>query len=106
MPGQAIGRAQTRSRQSTDDDVAALTTALTEMARGIPELRSYVAGPNLRVRPSASDYAVAALVDDDAALEAYLDHPAHKAVYDAHLGWMIAERHAAQLPVTTGSLSA
>ena len=90
----------------TDDDVAAATAALIEMSQGIPELRSYLAGPNLRVRPSAADYAVAALVDDETALETYLDHPAHKAVYEAHLGWMIAERHAAQLPVGTGSLTA
>ncbi len=90
----------------TDDDVTALTAALTEMSRGIPELKSYVAGSNLRVRPSAADYAVAALVDDEASLAAYLDHPAHKAVYEAHLGWMIAERHAAQLPVAAGALTA
>lgn len=90
----------------TDDDVAAATAALIEMSHGIPELRSYLAGPNLRVRPSAADYAVAALVDDEAALETYLDHPAHKAVYEAHLGWMIAERHAAQLPVAAGALTA
>ncbi len=90
----------------TDDDVDRLTTALTEMAAGIPELRSYVAGANLRVRPSAADYAVAAIVDDESALAAYLDHPAHKAVYEAHLGWMIADRHAAQLPVAEGALTA
>ncbi len=87
----------------TDDDVAALTAALTEMASGIPELRSYIAGPNLRVRPSTADYAVAAIVDDEDALAGYLDHPAHKAVYESHLGWMIAERHAAQLPLGDGS---
>lgn len=88
----------------TDADVDTLTTALTEMAAEIPALRSYVAGPNLRVRPSTVDYAVTALVDDEDALTGYLDHPAHKAVYDAHLGWMIAERHAAQLAVAGGSL--
>lgn len=88
----------------TDDDVTRLTAALTEMAAEIPQLRSYVAGPNLRVRPSDVDYAVVALVDDAAALTAYLDHPAHLAVYQNHMGWMLATRHAAQLEVPAGSL--
>ena len=90
----------------TGDDVTRLKAALTEMAAGIPQLRSYVADENLRVRPSAADFAVAAIVDDEEALAAYLDHPAHKAVYEAHLGWMIAERHAAQLPLSEGTLTA
>jgi hypothetical protein len=89
----------------TPDAVAALTEALTEMAAGIPELRSYVCGDNLHVRPGGADYAVAAVVDDEAALERYLDSPLHKAVYDKHLGGMIAERSAAQLPLATGNLS-
>ena len=37
------------------------------------------------------------------ALDAYLDHPAHKAVYDRYLGRMIAERGAVQLPIERGS---
>ncbi len=45
----------------------------------------------------------AAILDDAAGLDAYLDHPLHKAVYDEHLGEMIAERAAAQLPIAEGS---
>jgi len=86
----------------TEADVTALTDALTDMAGGIPEIRSYAAGPNLRLRPGGADYGVAAIVDDAAGLDAYLDHPAHKAVYERHLGWMIAERSAVQLPVAEG----
>lgn len=86
----------------TPADVAALTEALRSMAAGIPELRSYVCGENLRLRPGA-DYGVAAIVDDEAALGAYLDSDAHKAVYERFLGWMIAERSAAQLPVSDGA---
>jgi hypothetical protein len=89
----------------TEADVAALTAALQSMAAGIPELKSYTAGPNLHLRPGGMDYAVAALVDDAAGLDAYLDAPAHAAVYERHLGWMISERAAAQLPVTEGSFS-
>ena len=86
----------------TEADVTALTDALTDMAGGIPEIRSYAAGTNLHLRPGGADYGVAAIVDDEAGLDAYLDHPAHKAVYEKHLGWMIAERSAVQLPVAEG----
>jgi hypothetical protein len=87
----------------TEADVSALTAALESMAAGIPELRSYAAGPNLHLRPGGMDYAVAALVDDSAGLDAYLDSPAHAAVYEQHLGRMIAERAAAQLEISEGS---
>jgi hypothetical protein len=89
----------------TEEEVVALTVALTRMAEQIPAIRSYVAGSNLRLRPSPSDYAVAAIVDDAEGLAAYLDHPLHAAVYAEHLGRMIAERSAAQLPIEAGTLS-
>src|SRR5690349_4765580 len=88
-----------------DADVAALTAALLDMAAGIPELRSYAAGTNLHLRPGGADYGVAAIVDDAAGLDTYLDHDAHKAVYEKYLGWMLAERSAAQLPLDAGSFS-
>ncbi len=87
----------------TESDITALTTALTEMAAAIPEIRSYAAGTNLHLRPAGADYGVAAIVDDAAGLDAYLDHPDHKAVYEKYLGWMIAERGAVQLPIAEGS---
>ena len=87
----------------TEQDVTDLTAALMQMAAGIPELRSYVAGTNLHLRPGGSDYGVAAIVDDAAGLDAYLDHPAHKAVYENFIGWMLAERSAVQLPIAEGS---
>jgi hypothetical protein len=87
----------------TDADVDALTEALQTMAAGIPELKSYIAGTNLRLRPGG-DYGVAAVVEDEAALATYLDSAAHQQVYDDHLGKMIATRIAAQLPITEGTL--
>ena len=72
------------------------------MAAGIPELRSYVCGEHLRLRPGA-DFGVAAIVEDEAGLAAYLDSAPHKEVYEKYLGWMIAERSAAQLPVGDGA---
>ncbi|WP_159499838.1 Dabb family protein [Microbacterium sp. 18062] len=89
----------------TDDDVAALTDALGEMATRIPHLRSYVAAPNLRLRPGGADYGVVAIVDDAAALDAYLDHPAHIAVFKSRIERMLGERTATQLPIETGSLT-
>ena len=71
----------------TDADVEGLTAALRAMAAGIPEVRSYVCGPNLRLRPGA-DYAVAAVVDDEAGLSAYLDSEAHQQVSC----WLYADR--------------
>jgi hypothetical protein len=83
----------------TAADIAELTSQLRDMAAQIPELRSYHCGPNLRVRPSPADFGVAAVVDDERALEAYLDSPAHAAVYERLLGRMIADRVAVQLDV-------
>ena len=82
----------------TADDVADLTAQLTQMAAGIPELRSYRCGESLRLRPGA-DFGVAAIVDDEAGLSSYLDSDAHKLVYERLLGRMIAQRGAVQLEV-------
>jgi hypothetical protein len=87
-----------------DDDVAGLTSALHAMADGIPEILSYVAQPNLHLRPGGSDYGVAAVLPDRAAVDAYLDHPQHLAVYERFLGRMIAERSAVQLSIEEGTL--
>ena len=83
----------------TADDVAELTVALREMAGGIPELVSYECGENLRLRPGGADYAVAAIVADQAGLDTYLDSAAHAAIYENYLGRMLESRMAAQLPV-------
>jgi len=87
----------------TEEDVAELTTKLRDMAAGIPELRSYECGESLRLRPGGADFGVAAIVDDEAGLSAYLDSEAHAGVYERLLGRMIAERAAAQLPVGPGA---
>jgi hypothetical protein len=84
---------------TTPEQVAELTAALTAMAAAIPELRAYVCGVNMRLRPSPADYGVAAVVDDEDGLTAYLDSDAHAAVYERLLGPMIADRTAVQLEV-------
>ncbi|NYF09850.1 hypothetical protein HDC94_001006 [Leifsonia sp. AK011] len=87
----------------TAADVADLTEALRDMAVGIPELSSYVCGESLGLRPGGADFGVAAIVADEPALSAYLDSPAHAAVYERLLGRMIAERAAVQLPVESSA---
>jgi hypothetical protein len=88
----------------TAADVTALTAALREMAGDIPELRFYECGESLRLRPGGADFGVAAVVDDEAGLSAYLDSPVHADVYEKHLGRMIASRLAVQLPVEGGTV--
>ena len=83
----------------TPADVADLTESLRAMAAGLPELISYECGESLRLRPGGADYGVAALVEHAAALDTYLDSPAHAEVYERRLGRMLAERSAVQLPV-------
>ncbi len=88
----------------TEEDVEGLTASLRAMAAAIPEVRSYVCGPNLRLRPGA-DYAVAAVVDDEAGLSAYLDSAAHQQTYTDWFSWMIESREAAQLEVDRATLA-
>lgn len=88
----------------TDAQVEAVTAALLTLPDRIPELRSYVVGPNLHLRPGGRDYAVAAILDDAAGLDAYLDHPAHVAAVEEHIAPLIAERAAVQLPLADGRL--
>ena len=84
------------------EEVEAVTAALEEMASGLPMLNGYRCGVNLRFRPSPADYAAVALVADEEALAAYLDSPAHAAVYEAHLSRMIESRQTVQLAVPDG----
>lgn len=88
----------------TEEDVEGLTASLRAMAAAIPEVRSYVCGTNLRLRPGA-DYAVAAVVDDEAGLSAYLDSEAHRRTYTDWFSWMIESREAAQLEVDRATLA-
>lgn len=82
---------------TTPEQVSGLTAALCEMAKGVPELRFYLCGENLRLRPAGADFGVLALVDDQAGLDAYLDSDAHAEVYRQFLSVMIETRQAAQL---------
>jgi hypothetical protein len=82
---------------TTDEQVAGVTSALWEMAREVPELRFYLCGRNLHLRPAGADFGVLALLDDAAGLDAYLGGEAHARVQREWLSQMVATRQAAQL---------
>lgn len=89
---------------TTDDDVAELTTALREMAAALKStLVSYDCGPNVGLTPGGADYGVAARVAMPGDLDAYLDSPEHRAVYDRVLGRIVASRHVVQLDLGAGA---
>jgi hypothetical protein len=87
---------------TTDEQVREVTDALTAMAARNPAVRLYRCGPNLHLRPGGADYGVAAVVDDEAGLVAYLDSPEHLDIFERLLKPIVAERSAVQLDV--GSL--
>lgn len=82
-------------------DVAALGTMLAELPGRVPAVREYRFGPDLGLTPGGADFAVLAVVDDEAGLAAYLEHPFHLEVR-ARIDTMAAARTRVQfaLPAT------
>jgi hypothetical protein len=80
----------------TADQVAEITAGLRALPEQIDALQRYEVGPDLGIRPGTADFAVVAQVADGDGLNAYLQHPAHKAVTDK-MQPMIATRTAAQI---------
>ena len=62
---------------TTDLQIAQAGQALLDMPREIPEIRAVRWGPNFG--PSVGEYShvLTVVVDDMAAVQRYLDHPAH-----------------------------
>jgi len=81
----------------TPGDTAGLSDTLSSMAAGIPEVLFYRAGPNLRLRPNGADFAVLAVVADQAGLDAYLDAPAHVEAVATGITPNLGMRQAVQL---------
>jgi len=88
----------------TEADVQAATDFLVEMRQQIPEIKSYILGPNLHLRPAGADFGFAAIVETPEDLDTYLDHPLHLEAYAKHLSKMVAERNAVQLSIESGTL--
>jgi hypothetical protein len=67
-----------RLKPATSDAVVAdIDSALAELPSLIPGLRGYQFGRDVGGRDGNGDYAVTALVDDDAAVTAYLTNEHH-----------------------------
>ena len=76
------------------------------MAAGIPEVLFYRAGPNLHLRPNGADFAVLAIVADQAGLDAYLDAPAHVEAVATGIAPNLGTRQAVQLDLDGADLPA
>ena len=86
--------------ESTDPAaVAALGDELQAMAAAIPAVVFYRAGANLRLRPNGADFAVLAVVHDEAGLTAYLDAPAHVEAVARGIAPHLGTREAVQLDI-------
>jgi hypothetical protein len=84
----------------TDDDVAGFASDIHAMAAALPEIQHYFCGPSQRIRPGIGDFAIVAFVDDEAALDRYLDHPLHEAAVKQWTSHMVRNRYSLQLDGT------
>ena len=85
--------------ETSNDDVVAIIEGLTSLPEHIPELISYNFGPDLGLREGNADFAVAAVVEGQEALLAYLDHPEHVRILNEFIRPLIATRQAVQIEV-------
>jgi hypothetical protein len=83
--------------EATEGQKAALSTGLAALPGSIPEIRSYVFGPDAGLRPGNAEFAVVADFDDAAGYLRYAEHPAHQALISDLLQPIVAERHSLQV---------
>jgi hypothetical protein len=82
---------------TTDQQLRALTDALTALPALIPEIRSFLVGPDAGVSPTNDAFAVVAEFDDLDAFRRYAADPHHLDVIERLLKPILATRHAVQL---------
>ncbi|TXN29372.1 Dabb family protein [Lacisediminihabitans profunda] len=85
--------------EMTEERAGALAEELRAMAASLPSIKRYAAGPNLRMRPGGADFAVIALVEDQAGIDAYLDSPDHVDLVAKSIAPFLVQRQAVQLEV-------
>jgi hypothetical protein len=85
--------------ETTPDQVRTLSKELATLPSKIPALRSYHFGPDLRLRDGNADFAVVAVLADEAGVTAYLDHPEHLRIVATYVGPIVASRSAVQMAI-------
>ncbi len=66
----------------------------------IPEIRSYVHGPDAGLAAANFDYVLVADFDDEADFVVYRDHPDHRTFIDRHIARAAEQRCSIQYEVT------
>lgn len=84
----------------SNDDVVAVSEALSSLPDQIPELLSYRFGPDLGLREGNAAFAVAAVLESPEALSAYLDHPEHLRIVKEFIAPLIATRQTVQIEIS------
>ncbi|MGW0802708.1 Dabb family protein [Nonomuraea sp. NPDC002799] len=87
----------TWTEDATEEQRAAVTAELRKLPGIIPELRSYMVGPDAGINQGNHAYAVVADFDDVDDYLVYRDHPRHQAVIAEYIKPILAERAAVQL---------
>lgn len=77
---------------TTPAQVDAVHSGLAALPAQIPSIRAYTHGPDLQLGEGRWDYAVVGDFEDAAGYQAYVDHPAHKAVAVALIAPIRADR--------------
>jgi len=72
--------------EARDELRARLAKLLDQLPGAVAEIRGWRHGANVTADAEAWDYALYASFDDEEALHAYFDHPAHLAVLDQLAG--------------------
>lgn len=82
-----------------ESHAAEVSAALAELPREIPEIASYVFGPDLAIVEGNFDYAVVADFDDREAFLTYRNHPVHQQFIAEHITGKVTARAAVQFEV-------
>ncbi|TDD56912.1 Dabb family protein [Nonomuraea terrae] len=87
----------TWTAEATDEQKAAVATALDELPGLIPQIRSFAAAPDAGISQGNYDFAVVADFDSADDFLVYRDDPRHQAVIAERIKPILASRAAAQL---------
>jgi hypothetical protein len=85
--------------EATEEQQAGVAAALRELPGLIPEIRSYVIGPDAGINQGNASFGVVADFDSAEDYVVYRDHPAHHKVITEHVLPILAGRAAVQYAV-------